>query len=262
VPRIVSLVPAVTEILFAIGAGPLVVGVSSYDSFPPGVQSLPRVGALINPDFERILALRPGIVIVYTSQRELQARLARAGVRTFEYRHGGITAVLDSIRSVGGLVDRQQQAQRLAQDIRTRIDRISSRVASRPRPRTLLVFERQPRTLRNMYVSGGIGFINEMLEAAGGTNVFADVRQESVQPSHETLLTRGPDVIIEVRATGLMAEAELREDQKVWSALPSLEAVRRGRIHVLIGDYLVVPGPRLADGIEALARTLHPEVFR
>src|SRR6185312_14915703 len=88
--RIVSLVPALTEMLFAIGAGPQVVAVSSYDEFPPQVKSLPRVGALLDPDMERILALRPDLVLSYGSQTDVQAQLARANIRVFSYRHAGL----------------------------------------------------------------------------------------------------------------------------------------------------------------------------
>ena len=262
VTRIVSLVPAATEMLFAIGAGPRVVGVSSFDAYPPEVQKLPRVGALLDPDTERILALRPDLVVVYGSQEEAQSRFERAGIRTFPYRHGGIEAVFDAIRDLGRTTGLPAEADRLTSDLRARIEAVRARVRGRPRPRTLLVFERQPGTLRNMYASGGIGFTHDMLEAAGGANVFADVKKEAVQPSHETLLTRAPDVVLEVRATGLLSDRDMNRDKAAWSALPSLPAVRRGRVHFLIGEHLVVPGPRLAQGIESLARVLHPEAFR
>ena len=92
--RIVSLVPAVTEMLFAIGAGPQIVGVSSYDHFPPEVEALPKVGALLDPDTERILSLRPDLVVVYGSQTDVDAHFKKAGIRTFNYRHGGKGAIL------------------------------------------------------------------------------------------------------------------------------------------------------------------------
>jgi iron complex transport system substrate-binding protein len=98
-----------------------------------------------------------------------------------------------------------------------------------------------------------------MLETAGAVNVFADVQRESVQPSHEMLLARAPDVIIEVRARGMDQAA--REERTAWAALPSIPAVRNQRVHLLVGEHLVVPGPRLASGAETLARTLHPEAF-
>jgi iron complex transport system substrate-binding protein len=262
VTRIVSLVPAVTEMLFAIGAGPRVVGVSSFDAYPPEVQKLPHLGALLDPDTERILALRPDLVVVYGSQDDLKSRFERAGIRTFSYRHGGFEAVFGAIRNLGRTTGLQAEADRLTMELRARIEAVRARVRGRPRPKTLLVFERQPGTLRNMYASGGVGFTHDMLDAAGGANVFADVKKEAVQPSHETLLTRAPEVVLEVRATGLLSDRDINRDRAAWSALPSLPAVRRGQVHFLIGEHLVVPGPRLAQGIEALARVLHPEAFQ
>ena len=260
--RIVSLVPALTEMLFAIGAGPQVVAVSSFDEFPPEVQKLPRVGALLDPDTERILAQRPDMVIVYGSQSDLQAQFARARVRTFAYRHGGISTILDTIRELGGATGHDEGAARLVRDLQAQLDAVRARVKGRARPRVLLVFERQPRTLREVYASGGRGFLHEMLDIAGGQNVFADVAGESVQPSTETILARAPDVILEVRAEGLIAAREVVGESEVWSALASVPAVRNRRIHFLSGDYLVVPGPRFAAATAALARVLHPDAFR
>jgi iron complex transport system substrate-binding protein len=260
--RIVSLVPALTEMLFAIGAGPQVVAVSSFDEFPAEVKKLPRVGALLDPDTERILALRPDMVVVYGSQVDLQAQFARAKVRTFVYQHGGIETIFDSIGKLGAATGQGGNAARVVRDLRAKLDDIRRRVGGRPRPRVLLVFERQPKTLREIYVSGGQGFLHEMLDIAGGQNVFADSARESVQPSTETILARAPEVILEVRAEGLIAEREVADERQVWSTLSSVPAVRNKRIHVLSGDYLVVPGPRFAAATETLARVLHPDVFR
>jgi iron complex transport system substrate-binding protein len=258
--RIVSLVPAMTEMLFAMGAGPQVVAVSSYDDFPPEVRALPKVGALLDPDTERILALRPDLVIVYGSQSDLQMQLERARLRTFNYRHGGIGTTLNTIRELGAVTSHRQEAEDLASSLQRRLEDIRARVKGRPRPRTLLVFERQPGTLREIYASGSVGFLNEMLDIAGGINVFADVSRESVQPSIETLLARAPDVILEVRAAGLL-QTDAAAERNAWLPLSSVPAVKNGRVHLLIGDYLVVPGPRLAMATESFARVLHPEAF-
>jgi len=121
-----------------------------------------------------------------------------------------------------------------------------------------------------VYASGGVGFLHEMLEVAGGRNVFADVPRESVQPSIETLLTIAPDVILEVRATGLIEGVRPLESTRskgsdprieAWSMLSSVPAIRNRRIFFLTGDQFVVPGPRLAQATEALARVLHPDAF-
>ena len=202
--RIVSLVPAITEMLFADGAGPQVVAVSSYDEFPPEVKALPKVGALLDPDTERILALRPDLVIVYGSQSDLQKQLERAGHRTFSYRHGGIATTLDTIRDIGVATGHRPEAEKLVSSLQARLDAVRDRVKGRPQPRTLLVFERQPGTLREVYASGGVGFLNEMLTSPGEGTCSRDVSRESVQPSIETLLARAPDVILEVRAAGLI----------------------------------------------------------
>ena len=260
--RIVSLVPALTEMLFALGAGPQVVAVSSYDEFPPEVKSLPKVGALLDPDMERILALRPDLVVSYGSQTDLQAQFNRAGIRVFSYRHAGLVGVFDTLKELGAAVGRASEGERLAREIRAGLDAIRTRVRGRPTPRTLLVFERDPASLRGVYVSGGVGFLHDMLGIAGGVNVFADVQREAVQPSVETMLARAPEVILEVRTKGLLAATDVADAKRVWGALPSVPAVRQGRIQILIGDHLVVPGPRVVQATEAFARALHPDAFK
>jgi iron complex transport system substrate-binding protein len=257
--RIVSLVPALTETLFAIGAGPQVVGVSSYDQFPPEVKKLPQVGALLDPDTERILALRPDLVITYGSQLNAEAQFARAGIRTYSYRHGGIATVLESLRDLAMLTGHRADGERIARDLQARFDAVRARVRGRRRPRTMVVFEHDPGTLRSMFVSGGIGFLHDMLDIAGGEDVFGDVKRESVQPSMETLISRAPEVIVEIRGN---LPSNIDAERRAWLALTTVPAVKNGRVHFLAGEYLVVPGPRVAQGVEAFARTLHPDAYR
>jgi len=253
-------VPAVTEILFAVGAGPQVVAVSSFDKFPPAVEKLTRVGALLNPDTERILSLRPNLVIVYGSQAELLGQFKQAGIPIFVYRHGGLSDTLDSITAIGAATGHAAGAATVVAGLRARLDMLRRRVAGRTKPRTLLVISREPGTLRGLYASGGIGFLHDLLELAGGSNVFADVREESVQPSQETLLTRRPDVVVELHPRPEMADAA--EARRAWSPLVSVPAVRANRVHPLGGAYLVTAGPRLGDAAEAIGRALHPEAFK
>ena len=260
--RIVSLVPALTEMLFAIGAGSQVVGVGSFDTFPPEIARLPRVGALLDPDTERILSLRPTLALIYGSQTDLRQQLTRAGITTYVYRHGGIPTILQTMRELGDATGQRTQADRLIRDLQTRLDAVRAKVRGRQKPRVLLVIARQPKTLREIYVSGGRGFLNEMLEIAGGQNVFADVPGESAQPSQETLIARAPDVVIETHAEGMFKTSDASAEKDVWSSLSSLPAVRDRKVHVLIGQYLVVPGPRFVDATETLARTIHPGAFK
>ena len=125
----------------------------------------------------------------------------------------------------------------------------------------MLVMERDAMALRGVFVSGGIGFLHELLDAAGGEDVFGDVKREGVQPSNETMLVRAPQVIIEVHGDDEPAPDVLQKERAVWSLLPSVPAVRNGRIHLLYGGYLVAPGPRLGRAAETLARVLHPDAF-
>ena len=260
--RIVSLVPNVTEMLFAIGAGAQVVGVSTYDDFPPETKSLPRVGALLDPDTERILSLRPDLVIVYGSQTELEGQFARAGIRVFAYRHSGVDNVLQTIRDVGRLTGHVADGDRVARDLRAQLDSTRARLRGRPRPRTMLVIGRDAAALRGIYVSGGVGFLHELLDIAGGDDVFGDIKREAVQPSNETMLVRAPDVIIELHPGDPPPAETLQKEREVWKLLASVPAVRNGRVHLLYGGYLVAAGPRLARAADALARVLHPEVFK
>ena len=258
--RIVSVVPAVTEMLFAIGAGPQVVGVGSFDDLPPGVPQLPRVGALIDPDLERIISLRPDLVVLYASQSDPREQLARAEIPVFSYVHSDLAQVMETIRTLGARTGRAASAERLATSLERRLEEIRERVKGREHPRTLLVMSREPLALRSIYASGGFGFIHDMLEAAGGTNVFADIERESVQPTTETILATAPDVIIEVRVGGALTAEQADRERQVWQTLAGVPAVRSGRVYFLTGGDLVVPGPRVAAATDRLARLLHGEL--
>jgi iron complex transport system substrate-binding protein len=259
--RLVSLVPAATEMLYSIGAGPRVVAVSSFDKHPPEVRSLPKVGALIDPDLERIITLKPDLVVAYASQDDLRAQLNRAAIPVYAYRHGGLSDVTRTIRELGERAGMAAEAARIASGIEGRLDAVRAAASKLPRPRVALVFYRQPHALRGIYATGGVGFLHDILEAAGGDNVFADIGRESIQVSVELLLARSPDVIVELRYGNEFDHDRLAEDRETWRQLPSLRAVRYDRIHVLTGDEFVVPGPRIAAATEKLAAALHPGVF-
>lgn len=259
--RIVSLVPSMTEVLFAIGAGDAIAGVSSYDRFPPEVASKPRVGALLDPDFERILSLKPTLVIVYATQKELIDRLARAGIATHSSQHAGLGDVTPSIRALGRRVGHEARAEQVAAAIERDFEDVRRRVAGRPRPKTAFIFGREPGALRGIYASGGVGFMHDMLEIAGGADVFADVKRENLQATSEVLLARAPEVIIEVHLGEGWTPERLASERAVWNSLAGLPAVKSGRVYLLADDRLATPGPRVAEGVRLVARTLHPAAF-
>ena len=196
--RIVSLIPATTEMLFAMGAGRQIAGVSNYDRFPPDVERLPRVGGLLDPNVERLLALKPDLVIVYDTQTDLKRQLERAKIPMFRYSHRGLPDITGddacARRTRRGEGRRRCRGGRMEQQL----EAIRTRVAGRPRPKTLLVFGREQGSLRHINASGGYGFLHDMLELAGGADVLGDLNQQSVDMSTEMILTRAPDVILEL----------------------------------------------------------------
>jgi iron complex transport system substrate-binding protein len=257
--RIVSLVPSATEMLFAMGAGPRVAAVGSFDHFPPEVERLPRVGALVDPDVERILSLRPDLVVAYGSQTDLLARLKRASIPVYVYRHGSLADIPSVLRDLGARIGMADGAQSAAVELERGLAEVRTSVAGRRRPRTLLVIGREPQSLRAVNVSGGYGFLHDLLDLAGGQNVFADVRRESMMVATETILATQPEVIIELHySEHASPDAETRE-RDAWRLLPGVPAVRSGRVHLLYGGEFVVPGPRVVFTARAFARALHPE---
>lgn len=256
--RIISLVPNVTEMLFAIGAGPQVVAVSNYDVEPPEVRSLPTVGALLDPDTEKIISLRPDLVITYGSQDELQSQLKAANIPYFDYRHAGLANIMATMRTLGARTGHAAQAEQAARALESAIDAVKARVAGKPRPKTLLVFGREPGSLRNVYASGGRGFLHDMLEVAGGDDVLKDIDKESAQINTEMIIARAPDVILELNSANQLNEADLKKVTEPWMKLSSVPAVKNKRVVVLLGPGMTVPGPRVINGIEKMARALHP----
>lgn len=258
--RIVSLVPAVTEMLYAIGAGPQMIGVSSFDKYPPEVEKLPKLGGLIDPDIERILRLKPDLVIVYGAKSEVAIQLERAKIGAFRYESGNLANVTATIRALGERLGRHAEAEAEARRIEHELDAIRARVASQPRLRTLLIFGREAGSLRGIYASGGVGFLHDMLTIAGGDDVFADVKRENVQISAEQLLTRAPEAIVELH--GALTPQTMAAERSVWQQLPAVPAVKNNRIYLLGSELITIPGPRIVEGTRMIAEALHPTVKR
>jgi len=247
--------------LFAIGAGDALVGVSNFDHYPREVETRTKVGGLLDPDFERILSLRPDLVIVYGTQGDLIDRLTRVRVPLFHYEHAGLSDVTQTIRALGARVGHADRANQLASDIETRLNQLRARTTSRPKPATLLVFEREPGTLRGMYTTGSVGFLHDMLVIAGGANVFADVKRQAIQITAELVLARAPSVILEIHSGPDWTSARVARERDVWRPLAAIPAVRDNRVYILTDEMISIPGPRVADAAAVLAKVLHPELF-
>jgi iron complex transport system substrate-binding protein len=260
--RIISLVPATTEMLFAMGAGRRIAGVSNYDRFPPDVERLPKVGGLLDPDVERLLSLKPDLVIVYDTQTDLKRQLERARIPMFGYVHRGLPDITETMRTLGVRIGMKDAAAAAAARIEQQLAAIRARVAGRPRPKTLLIFGREPGALRRVDASAGYGFLHDLLELAGGSDVLGDLRKQSVDMSTEMIITRAPEVILELHYGDSLKPERFDAERRVWNALPSVPAVRNNRVFLLGGDEFVVPGPRIVIAADRFARTLHPEAFK
>jgi iron complex transport system substrate-binding protein len=260
--RIVSLVPATTEMLFVMGAGRRIAGVSNYDRFPPDVERLPKVGGLLDPDVERLLSLKPDLVIVYDTQTDLKRQLERARIPIFPYVHRGLPDITQTMRVLGERIGMKAAAGAAATRIEQQLAAIRARVAGKPRPKTLLVFGREPGTLSHIDASAGYGFLHDLLELAGGSDVLGDLNKQSVEMSTEMILTRAPEVILELHYGDSLKPERFDAERRAWNALPSVPAVRDNRVFLLGGDEFVVPGPRIVIAADRFARTLHPEVFK
>jgi iron complex transport system substrate-binding protein len=257
--RIISLVPATTEMLFAMGAGDRVAGVSNYDRFPPDVTRLPKVGGLLDPDVERLISLKPDLVIVYDTQTDLKRQLERARIPMFGYVHRGLPDITQTMRALGERIGVRAAADAAATRIEQQLAAIRTRVAGRPKLKTLLIFGREAGTLRHIDASAGYGFLHDLLELAGGSDVLGDLKKQSVEMSTEMILTRAPEVILELHYGDSLKPERFDAERRVWNALPSLPAVKTNRVFLLGGDEFVVPGPRIVIAADRFARTLHPE---
>ena len=250
--RIVALAPSVTETLFAIGAGADVVGVSDLSDYPAEASRIDRVGSYLKPNVEVVVAHRPDLVIAVPSpgNREAVEALADLGLRVVVVEEGPtLVDVLAAIRRIGDVTERSQAARALAAGIAGQVDAVRQRVARLPPRRTLMIVGENP-----LIAVGGENLLDELLAAAGARNVAAALGRWP-RLSVEFLVSSAPEVIID----SSMGD-EPRANLSFYDDL-GLEAVRARRLHAIRIDEVLRPGPRVGEGLEKLARLVHPEAF-
>jgi iron complex transport system substrate-binding protein len=252
--RIVSLAPNLTEILFALGAGPLVVGVTRYDDYPPEVQGLPKVGGFVDPSVEAILALRPDLVVCVpnSGSKERMEVLARMGIPVQVLPAYGLEDVFAAVRSLGEVVGKRGIAEDIHQGLRNTIQRIQEGVKGKVKPKVLLVYGHRP-----LVVAGPKSFGGSLLEIAGGENAVVSSVPYPVVPMEE-ILGLNPEVIIDASMSGRGAEMSAIEVQEFWDRWKALRAVRSGRVHLFDSSIWFRAGPRIGEGLEQLFLLLHP----
>jgi len=248
--RIISVVPNVTEMLFALGLGDKVIAVSDYDTFPRGVEKKPRIGGLLDPNIEKIIEMHPDLVITYGSQGVLRERLQSLGIRMYPFTHGNVEHTLNFILELGHVVGAESRADEIVRSIRMTFAVIREEAPS-DRPKVLIVHERGIGTLGSFYSVGSKAFQHDLIEIAGGQNLFADVNSETVRPTLEQVISRKPDIIIETLSPPA-TEEERSQRRKDWERL----GIAPERIFVEADSALLVPGPRLSIAATKLARII------
>jgi iron complex transport system substrate-binding protein len=251
--RIVSLVPSVTETLFALGIGDEVVGVSSYDDYPPEVLKLPKVGSFLTPNLEAIAALRPTLVIgrgISSNQRELRAMRA-LGYEVLTIEDDSLAQIEQSIRTIGARVGRSREADAAIARIEANVKDVSAHVAPFPKPRTLMLVGHQP------IVAVGRGtFLDDLLKIARADNIADASSQQWPQLSMEFIVAMRPEVIID----GQMG-SDAATPSQFWNSYPTIPAVKNHRVDGYPEDPTLHPGPRVGATLEILAKLVHPEAW-
>lgn len=260
--RIVSTAPAATEILFALGLGPQVVGVTQFCNYPPEAKAKPRIGTFLQPNLEVILRLRPDLVVIQKNPVRLGERLEAMGLKTVEVDQPSVEAVFDSIRRIGAAAGVADRATVLEKRLRGELEVIQRRTAALSPRRVMFVVGRTPNALEGLVAVGQGSYLNELMRLAGGRNVFGDAGAAYPKIGLEEVLARNPEVIIDMGEMADTAGVTERQKQAVvalWNRYPMLAAVRNRRVYAVASDIFVVPGPRIVEAAREFARMLHPE---
>ena len=260
--RIVSLAPSLTETIFALGLGGRLVGVTRYCAHPPEALELPKVGGHLDPNFEAIVSLEPDLVVAIPSSHESGSRLESLGIRVLEVDQHDVEAVLESVEVVAGACGIPDRGTTLRVEIERRLAWVAAVVAGAPRPRAVVVVGHQAGddAVRSVWAAGSDTFYDGVLQIAGGVNALEGGLARYPELSREGLASLDADVVLDVIAGLDARNLDPDEVRAGWMQLSELRAVRDHRVNVLEGDQMVVPGPRLPEMVEAVARALHPEL--
>jgi iron complex transport system substrate-binding protein len=257
--RIVSISPAITEILYGIGAFDRVVAVSDYCVYPPEAKTLPKVGGWATPSVEKIAQFRPDLVAFSDAQAPfLEMQLAQLGIHTALARSQTIQDTFAAIATLGEATGHEQQATKLANQVRASLDAVRKRSASLPHPSVLCIVDRTPGTLRELYSVTERSFLAELIEIAGGKVIGGSSRLGYGKISQEAVLTANPDIVLD-----LIPQSESNagaHPDAAWREMPEINAVRRGQVHVVRDEFVPHASQMIAKTAVLFAHLIHPEV--
>ncbi|NIA15783.1 MAG: ABC transporter substrate-binding protein [Nitrospiraceae bacterium] len=256
---IVTMAPHLTETVFALGLGDRVVARGDFCDYPPEAAALPKAGGYLDPDYEKLTMLSPALLIVGGNHQELTdfAKMKRIDVLNV---HMDSFATIDAgIAKLGTALKCEAEADALRKRIRDELDAVRAAVKPFPRVKVLIISMRNDHSLNTLYTVGGESFVSEVVACAGGDNVYGDSEIPYLEASKETVVVREPDVIIEIHAGENLSAEEQARYVADWNQMPSLPAVRNGRVYLIMESHALRPGPRVAEIARRVARCLHPE---
>ena len=251
--RLVSLAPNITETIYALGIGNELVGDTDYCDYPPEAKQKPHVGAMVNPSLEKIVALKPDLVLgtAEANRRETADQLERLGIPLYGLTAHTLDETLQSIQDLGQVLNREAQAQALVARLQARIESVKKQVNGQPRPKVLFVVWYRP-----LITAGPQTFITDVIRRAGGVAIGGDLKGEWPRLSLEEVLRRDPDIILFPKTAAFSPGLEEFQRLPGWK---DLRAVKDHRMY-FISETIIRPSPRLVDALEEVARILHPAV--
>ncbi|HXV75076.1 MAG TPA: helical backbone metal receptor [Candidatus Polarisedimenticolaceae bacterium] len=254
--RVIVLAPAAAEMLDALGLAGRVVAVGEYGPWPESMADRPSVGGYMSPNVELAVALRADRVLTTASEAatEIHAGLEQVGIEVEPLDTSTYDGVFSALERVGQLFEREEQAGRLATELRARLDRIARAASGAPARRVLFVVGRDP-----LYVAGPGSHLDQMIRLVGGVNVAADAGAPYRRLSLEAVLERRPEIIIDTSDNG--AGAKRGRVAGTWGEWDFLPAVRHDRVYQVDPGRLVIPGLRLAEMTELVGKLVQPEIF-
>ncbi len=257
--RIVSLAPSNTEILFDLGLGAKVVGVTRYCNYPEGAKEKEIVDGFINPDLEKVIALKPDLILAYsTLQKPLVSKLEERGQNVFWFYTHTVNDILESFERIGEVTGKGEAAQRLRKDVEARVEAVQERVKNIPEQEIPSVFRVHSAQRGTIGTIGGDAFQTDVYRLAGGKNIFADTTKDYFKIDLETLLKLDPNIIVVAGDDEIETKSKIK-NQDGWEGLT---AVKTDRVVVIPAELICRPNPRIGFTIERLAKEFHPERFR
>ncbi len=255
--RIISLSPNLTEILFALGLDEQIVAVTDFCQYPPETEKKKKIGGLMNPNLELIIALKPDLIIMLNSNSDLKAKLTSLKTKFLIVKNETIADVMESITTIGEATGKKKEASNLLKKFTEKLNRTTERVANLPKVKVLIVVDKHTDTLQGMYCAAKGNFINEMVEIAGGINVLSESTTPYPIISKEKLIELNPDVILDMSIYGNKDEQDNKKVSDNWKSLYSINAVKNNRIYHIDPTSITIPGPRIPDNIEHIAKLIH-----